>query len=118
LFPKTDKSEVRIDNKIGYKRYLCINTCFFAAMLVPYPSNIEMFMQVFYSSLAEKDQRRYAAVESLKLGRGGVSYICKVLGISKGTVLQGRKELAGHPGIVPIPAYRQRREGGGRKKNG
>jgi hypothetical protein len=34
-----------------------------------YPPEIEQQMQRFYQSLSEKDRRRYAAVEALKLER-------------------------------------------------
>lgn len=50
-------------------------------------------MQLHYSRLGERDRRHYAALESLKLGRGGITYICKVLGVDRGTVIRGRKEL-------------------------
>ncbi len=36
----------------------------------PYPTKVEQQMQRFYQSLSEKDRRRYAAVEALKLGWG------------------------------------------------
>jgi len=50
-------------------------------------------MQLHYSRLSEKDRRHYAALESLKLGRGGTTYISKILGVDRKTILQGRKEL-------------------------
>ena len=36
----------------------------------PYTSEVEHLMQRLYQSLGEKDRRRYAAVESAKLGCG------------------------------------------------
>lgn len=73
-------------------------------------------MQLHYSRLSEKDRRQYAALESLKLGRGGITYISNILGVDRKTILQGRKELTnGLP--APLPQDRQRRVGGGRKKN-
>lgn len=73
-------------------------------------------MQLHYSRLSEKDRRQYAALESLKLGRGGITYISNILGVDRKTILQGRKELTNDiPG--PLPQDRQRRVGGGRKKN-
>ena len=50
-------------------------------------------MQLHYSRLSEKDRRQYAALESLKLGWGGITYINKILGIDRKTIPQGRKEL-------------------------
>lgn len=73
-------------------------------------------MQLHYSRLSEKDRRHYAALESLKLGRGGITYISKVLGVDRKTILQGRTELT-EDLENPIPPGRQRKAGGGRKKN-
>lgn len=53
------------------------NTC------QPYPAEIEAQMRAFYDSLSEKDRRRYAAVEALKLGHGGLSYIASVFGCDR-----------------------------------
>ena len=73
-------------------------------------------MQLHYSRLSEKDRRQYAALESLKLGRGGIAYICKILAVDKKTVLKGRKELTNNIQDF-TPHNRQRKAGGGRKKN-
>lgn len=35
----------------------------------PYPAEIEQRMRQYYHSLSEKDRRRFAAVEAIKLGR-------------------------------------------------
>ena len=40
-----------------------------------YSPEIEHTMQRYYHSLSEKDRRRYAAIEAIKLGHGGISYI-------------------------------------------
>jgi len=76
----------------------------------------KMLMQLHYSRLMEKDRRQYAALESLKLGRGGITYISMVLAVDRGTILQGRKELTSYL-KEPIPTGKQRKAGGGRKKN-
>lgn len=73
-------------------------------------------MQLHYSWLSEKDRRHYAALESLKLGRGGVTYISKILAVDRKTILQGRKELTMDLQVF-VPRGRQRKTGGGRKKN-
>ena len=73
-------------------------------------------MQLHYSRLSEKDRRQYAALESLKLGRGGITYIGNILGVDRKTIVQGRKELTDDL-PDPLPQGRQRRVGGGRKKN-
>jgi len=75
-----------------------------------------MLMQLHYSRLSEKDRRQYAALESLKLGRGGITYISNILGVDRKTILQGRKELTSDLQDT-IPQGRQRKAGGGRKKN-
>ncbi|NJK53099.1 MAG: hypothetical protein HC936_10315 [Leptolyngbyaceae cyanobacterium SU_3_3] len=40
-------------------------------LMQPYPAQIEAQMQRCYQSLSEKDRRRYAAIEAVKLGYGG-----------------------------------------------
>lgn len=80
-----------------------------------YPSEIELAMKKYYATLSEKDQRFYAAVEALKLGLGGQSYIAKVLGCSEKKVYRGLKELAELPDKPEYdPAIRK--PGGGRKR--
>lgn len=69
----------------------------------------------FYSTLSEKDRRRYAAVEAQRLGRGGVPYIGKLLGCSTRTIERGIAEL---DELSDDPAKgRLRRPGAGRKKS-
>lgn len=81
-----------------------------------FSEEVIMLMQLHYSRLSEKDRRQYAALESLKLGHGGITYIAKILGIDRKTIRQGRKELIGE-GAAPLPVGKQRKAGGGRKKN-
>ena len=40
-----------------------------------YSDDIELFMQQLYVSLSERDRRRYAAVEAVKLGYGSILYL-------------------------------------------
>ena len=47
-----------------------------------YSPEIEQTMQKYYATLSEKDQRRYAAIEALKLPPAEHSYIAKLLGCS------------------------------------
>lgn len=86
-------------------------------MISPYPKKTEMLMQLHYSRLLEKDRRHYAAIEALKLGRGGTSYISELLHIDRGSLIQGKKELLTQSEYKQIPVGKQRRRGGGRKKN-
>jgi transposase len=79
-----------------------------------YPPEIERAMKKYYATLNEKDQRRYAAVEALKLGFGGQSYIAKLLGCSDKVIGRGLDELEQLPEKPEYdPAIRQ--TGGGRK---
>ena len=62
--------------------------------LTPYNSETEEDMQLFASSLNERDKRRYAALEARKLGYGGIAYISRLLNISTKTIQVGIEELA------------------------
>jgi Rhodopirellula transposase DDE domain len=78
----------------------------------PYPIEVEQQMQRFYHSLSEKDRRRYAAVEALKLGWGGLSYISGLLGCDDEAMQLGKRELGQQE---ELNQSRVRRAGGGRK---
>ena len=58
-----------------------------------YTSEVEEGMQLFAASLNERDYRRYAAIEALKLEHGGITYISKLFGIDPKTINQGIKEI-------------------------
>ena len=58
-----------------------------------YPSQVEQQMQQFYHSLSEKDRRRYAAIEAVKLGWGGLTYISQLFGCDYYTIRFGIEEL-------------------------
>jgi hypothetical protein len=70
--------------------------------------------RAFFQTLSERDQRRFAAVEAKRLGRGGIEYIAGVLGCSTRTIGRGLDELDQLPDDPA--AGRVRRPGGGRKK--
>src|SRR5712692_942070 len=79
-----------------------------------YSPEIEQLLRQYYQSLSEKDRRRFAALEAIKLGHGGIRYIAKVLGCDPQTVKDGMRELKQLP---DDPAgSRIRKPGGGRKK--
>ena len=84
-------------------------------MMQAYRPEIERVMKKYYDTLSEKDQCRYAAVEALKMGLGGQSYMARILGCSEKTVHKGLEELARLP---DEPAYDAaiRKPGGGRKR--
>lgn len=77
-----------------------------------YSKEIETQMKAFYQSLSEKDRRRYAAIEVQKLDYGGMSYIERVLGCDRNTILRGIGELSDPEALEQ---KRIREEGGGRK---
>ena len=62
-----------------------------------YSPEIEQTMQKYYATLSEKDRRRYAAIEALKLQLAEQSYIAQVLGCSEKTVRRGLADLAALP---------------------
>jgi len=74
------------------------------------------WIQSKYVSLAddldERARRRWAAVEALSLGRGGIAAVAEATRISDRTIRNGIREL--RDGDAPPPG-RQRREGAGRK---
>ena len=79
-----------------------------------YRPDIEQLLRQYYQSLSEKDRRRLAALEAIKLGHGGIRYIAQVLACDPQTVQDGMRELQQLP---DDPAgSRVRKPGGGRKK--
>ena len=87
-------------------------------MVKEFSVKTRMLMQLFYGRISEKDRKQFAALEALKYGWGGISYISEVLGINRKTIRQGIKELNPDFRDSIIPQESQRRKGGGRKKNG
>ncbi len=80
--------------------------------MIRYNEEIVTQIQIFYNSLNEKDKRRYAAVEAMKLGYGGKKYICELLGCDKKTLNQGISDLNNE---AAMKSCRIRKKGGGRK---
>jgi len=69
-----------------------------------------------FARLSEPLRRQYAYLEAQKLGRGGKTYISKLLGISHKAIRKGEAEVTDPELLRQIPAGRQRRAGAGRKK--
>ena len=82
--------------------------------IIRYEPEVAERMRGFYQTLSEKDRRRYAALEALQLGRGGIVVVADVLGCSTRTIERGAIELDQLPDDPA--AGRVRRVGGGRKK--
>lgn len=76
---------------------------------------LEAQMRDFYETLSEKDRRRYAAIEAMKLAHGGIRYVASILGCSENTIAKGVKEISKIAQGDPLEG-RQRAEGGGRPK--
>ena len=78
-----------------------------------YSPEIEQAMQKYAATLNEKDRRRYAAIEALKLPHGGLRYIAHLLKCSVKTVRSGLvNHLGGLPDQRETPAVRRRRTQG------
>ena len=81
-------------------------------LLSPYTKEIENLIKNTYLQLSEKDRRTYAAIEALKLSRGGIAYVARLVGCSRNTIMRGINEL-------DSPALgtenRIRKKGAGRK---
>lgn len=61
--------------------------------MVGYSESIERKMVNLYTSLNEKDRRRYAAIEAEKLGHGGTEYIAGLFGCDPKTIRRGTREV-------------------------
>ena len=85
--------------------------------MTPYPRiQRESDAQTLCDAVRERS-RRYAAVEAVKFGHGGITYVASILGCAQSTIATGIEELAALPegsGYDP----RIRRQGGGRKPDG
>ena len=61
--------------------------------MISYDPAIEIKMQRLFTTLSEKDKRRYAGIEATKLGHGGIDYISKLFEIDPKTIRRGLQEL-------------------------
>jgi hypothetical protein len=67
----------------------------------PYRPEVEEVMREFFDSLPEHQRRRYAAVEAVKLGRGAVRYLARVLDCDAKTIRRGKRELLAPAPLAP-----------------
>ena len=81
--------------------------------MIKYPKEDEAFMIKFHESLDEASQRRYLAIETLKLGHGGKTYIKELFETSYERILRGLQELKQEEELNQNG--RIRKEGGGSK---
>ena len=69
--------------------------------------------EALYPELNERSRRRWAAVEALSMGRGGMSAVAEATGLSRNTISVGVRDL--QRAFDTPPVGRIRREGAGRK---
>lgn len=74
-----------------------------------YAADVEPMMRRLFGSLSERDRRRYAAIEAVKLGHGGVEYVARLLRCDPKTIRQGIAELQA---TEQLEGERQRKKGG------
>jgi hypothetical protein len=68
------------------------------------------------STLNEAQARLYVAEKALELGRGGISRLAELTGMSRPTIYKGAAELQAKRGVLAAEVGRIRRVGGGRKR--
>jgi transposase len=74
---------------------------------------IESKYRGLQDELSEFTRRRWAAVEAVSLGRGGITAVSAATGLAHSTIRRGIREL--NSGSTP-PGVRERRQGAGRKR--
>ncbi len=77
--------------------------------MIGYTAAVERQMVMLYGSLSEKDRRRYAAVEAVKFGHGGLHYIATLFGCDADTIRHGAQDIEQLP--VDAAADRVRKKG-------
>lgn len=68
------------------------------------------------STLNERQARLFVAERALSLGRGGISQMSRLTGISRPTIIKGVAALLAKGGLPAVAEGRVRKPGGGRKK--
>ncbi len=61
--------------------------------VIGYTQEIELKMKWLHATFSEKDRRRYAAIEVVKLGHGGTEYIANLFNIDPKTIRHGLSEF-------------------------
>lgn len=73
-----------------------------------YSVEIERQMRRFFDSLSEAARRRYAGIEAVKLGHGGIKYLSDLFGCDPKTIELGISELESDE---TLQSDRQRKKG-------
>jgi hypothetical protein len=81
----------------------------------PTVSSDKIWMKVL-GTLNEYQARLFVAERALDLGRGGISRLARLTGMSRVTITQGVKDLSGAARLRSASLGRVRNRGGGRKK--
>ena len=82
-------------------------------MKILYSSTTEDAMRRVFDSLGERDRRRYAAAEAVKLGRGGLLYLTRLFDCDPKTIRRGMGELQME---TSLPPGRSRKKGAAEKR--
>ena len=80
-----------------------------------YSPEIEQAMGLLYRTLGERERRLYAAAEAVKIGRGGVCYMSRLLGCDEKTIRRGHQELHETSAKPQLPPGRSRKKGAAEK---
>lgn len=67
-----------------------------------YSPEAKVVAVAYFETLSEKDQRRYLAVEAVRLGFGGIEYLASVFGCSRKTIERGMAELDQFPLVLAV----------------
>ena len=78
-------------------------------MIANFAAPVEQALQYTFAALNERQRRRYAATEALKLGHGGIGYIAEFLGCHRRTIERGLNELRQPDSL--LPPQRSRKKG-------
>lgn len=60
------------------------------------------YMNLLMATLNHQQRRVYAAIESVRIGRGGVQLVSLITGLSEPTIARARGQLAAQPRHVPL----------------
>jgi hypothetical protein len=76
------------------------------------PSDVQHRLMRLWPHLNERGRRMAAAAEAAQLGYGGISWVSRICGLSRITVMKGMSELD----MPPLEGGRIRRPGAGRRR--
>jgi len=78
--------------------------------------NLKKKYETLSPLLSEKAKRAVFAADALSIGRGGITLVSRLSGLSRMTLHAGIKELNERKKLMDLSTERSRKEGGGRKK--